>query len=79
MTSVSVVALRRQARRTEYPARLRASVATSRWHPAKGHRYRELPKGLTQRIARPLNERQRKTLGFHTPAEMFRQTVALTG
>ena len=30
-------------------------------------------------VARQLNERPRKTFGFKTPAEMFSQTVALTG
>lgn len=30
-------------------------------------------------IARQLNERPRKTLGVHTPAEMFSQCVASTG
>ena len=29
-------------------------------------------------IARQLNERPRKTLGFHTPAEMFSTCVAST-
>ena len=46
-----------------------------------------LPKGIDissysqaklNAIARQLNERPRKTLGFQTPAERFSQTVALT-
>jgi len=46
-----------------------------------------LPKGIDissysqaklNAVARQLNGRPRKTLGFHTPAEMFSQTVALT-
>ena len=47
-----------------------------------------LPKGMNlsgysqlqlNAIARQLNQRPRKTLGFHTPAEMFSECVALTG
>ena len=47
-----------------------------------------LPKGIDissysqaklNAVARQLNERPRKTLGFQTPAEMFSQSVALTG
>jgi transposase InsO family protein len=46
-----------------------------------------LPKGIDissysqaklNAVARQLNERPRKTLGYQTPAEMFSQTVALT-
>ena len=47
-----------------------------------------LPKGVNiasysqvqlNAIARQLNERPRKTLGFHTPAEMFSECVASNG
>ncbi len=47
-----------------------------------------LPKGIDissysqaklNAVARQLNERPRKTLGYQTPAEMFSHTVALTG
>ncbi|HZJ14132.1 MAG TPA: IS30 family transposase [Chthoniobacteraceae bacterium] len=47
-----------------------------------------LPKGIDisgysqpqlNAIARQLNQRPRKTLGFHTPAQMFSERVALTG
>ena len=47
-----------------------------------------LPKGIDissysqaklNAVARQLNERPRKTLGYQTPAEMFSQSVALTG
>jgi len=47
-----------------------------------------LPKGIDissysqaklNAFARQLNERPRKTLGYQTPAQMFSQTVALTG
>jgi IS30 family transposase len=31
------------------------------------------------RIARRLNERPRKTLGYHTPADKLREAVASTG
>ena len=47
-----------------------------------------LPKGIDvssysqaklNAVARQLNERPRKTLGYQTPADMFSQTVASTG
>ena len=47
-----------------------------------------LPKGIDissysqaklNAVARQLNQRPRKTLGFQTPAELFSQTVASTG
>ena len=47
-----------------------------------------LPKGIDissysqaklNAVARQLNERPRKTLGYQTPAEMFSHTVASTG
>ena len=53
-----------------------------------GLRWQYLPKGIDissysqaklNAVARQLNQRPRKTLGFQTPAEMFSQSVALTG
>lgn len=45
----------------------------------KGIDVSELSQAKLNTIARQLNERPRKTLGFQTPAEMFSQCVALTG
>lgn len=45
----------------------------------KGIDVSELSQAKLNAIARKLNERPRKTLGFQTPAEMFSQCVALTG
>ena len=45
----------------------------------KGVDVSELSQTKLNAIARQLNERPRKTLGFQTPAEMFSQCVALTG
>ena len=45
----------------------------------KGVDVSELSQIKLNAIARQLNERPRKTLGFQTPAEMFSQCVALTG
>ena len=45
----------------------------------KGIDVSELSQAKLNAIARQLNERPRKTLGFQTPAEMFSQCVALTG
>ncbi|MGY1409184.1 IS30 family transposase [Luteimonas sp. A611] len=44
----------------------------------KGIDVSDLPQAKLNAIARQLNERPRKTLGFQTPAEMFSQCVALT-
>jgi IS30 family transposase len=45
----------------------------------KGIDVSELSQAKLNAIARQLNKRPRKTLGFQTPAEMFSQCVALTG
>ncbi len=44
----------------------------------KGIDISDLSQARLNAIARQLNERPRKTLGFQTPAEMFSQCVALT-
>lgn len=50
-----------------------------RQYMPKGMDLSELSQAQLNAIARQLNERPRKTLGFHTPAEMFSECVALTG
>lgn len=45
----------------------------------KGMNLSELSQIQLNTIARQLNQRPRKTLGFHTPAEMFSACVASTG
>lgn len=45
----------------------------------KGIDVSDLSQAKLNAIARQLNERPRKTLGFQTPAEIFSQCVALTG
>jgi predicted DNA-binding transcriptional regulator AlpA len=50
-----------------------------RQYPPKGIDISGYSQAKLNAVARQLNERPRKTLGFQTPAEMFSQTVALTG
>ena len=50
-----------------------------RQYMPKGINISELSQAKLNAIARQLNERPRKTLGFQTPAEMFSQCVASTG
>ena len=50
-----------------------------RQYMPKGMDLSSLSQPQLNAIARQLNERPRKTLGFHTPAEMFSECVALTG
>jgi IS30 family transposase len=63
-------------------------VTVSRSPAPNGLLRQYLPKGIDisnysqaklNAVARQLNERPRKTLGYQTPAEMFSHTVALTG
>ena len=50
-----------------------------RQHMPKGIDISSYSQAKLNAVARQLNERPRKTLGFQTPAERFSQTVALTG
>lgn len=50
-----------------------------RQYMPKGMNLSRLSQHQLNAIARQLNERPRKTLGFRTPAEMFGACVALTG
>lgn len=50
-----------------------------RQYMPKGMDLSNLSQTQLNAIARQLNERPRKTLGFHTPAEMFSECVASTG
>jgi IS30 family transposase len=50
-----------------------------RQYMPKGIDISNLSQAKLNAVARQLNERPRKTLGFQTPAEMFSQCVALTG
>jgi IS30 family transposase len=45
----------------------------------KGMNLSDIPQSKLNAIARRLNERPRKTLGFETPAERFGQCVASIG
>jgi IS30 family transposase len=50
-----------------------------RQYMPKGMDLSDFSQAQLNAIARQLNERPRKTLGFHTPAEMFSECVASTG
>jgi transposase, IS30 family len=50
-----------------------------RQYMPKGMDVSDFSQAQLNAIARQLNERPRKTLGFQTPAEMFSECVALTG
>jgi IS30 family transposase len=50
-----------------------------RQHFPKGMNLSDIPQSKLNAIARRLNERPRKTLGFETPAERFGQCVASIG
>jgi IS30 family transposase len=50
-----------------------------RQYMPKGMNLSDLSQLQLNAIARQLNGRPRKTLGFHTPAEKFSECVALTG
>lgn len=66
--------------------RMAEGLANSSWRQMVDHQY--LPKGINlsissqdslDAIARELNQRPRKTLGYRTPAEMFDECVASIG
>lgn len=50
-----------------------------RQYMPKGMNLSEFSQAQLNAIARQLNQRPRKTLGFHTPVEMFSECVASTG
>lgn len=61
------------------PERCRSSLALTLAEREEISRLSSHSQAKLNAVARQLNERPRKTLDFHTPAEMFSQIVASTG